>query len=54
MSVWSWAVGVLAGLVYGLPSLVRTWRRERALTAQCVAEEHAKTDALKRHLRGGQ
>ncbi|MGW2861936.1 hypothetical protein [Streptomyces sp. NPDC001205] len=48
MNAWAWAVFAVVAVVYGVVSIVRNWRRERALTARCRADEQAKTEALLR------
>lgn len=53
MSAWLWATFGLAAIVYSAVSITRTWRRERALTAQCQADEQAKTEALMRQITEG-
>ncbi|MFD7016116.1 hypothetical protein [Streptomyces sp. NPDC059928] len=53
MNAWMWAVFAVVAVVYSAVSITRNWRRERALTAQCRADEQAKTDALLRQITDG-
>lgn len=48
MNAWAWTVFAVAVVVYSAVSITRNWLRERALTAQCRADEQAKTEALRR------
>ncbi|WP_189389055.1 hypothetical protein [Streptomyces sp. SDr-06] len=48
MNARMWAVFAVVAVAYGAVSIARNWRRERALTVQCRADEQAKTEALLR------